>query len=235
MEDAERQRIERIRQLLFPNEYSSRQQDPRPQSYVPYPTASNSDFGRRLSQMFVPPARQPLSPGQTLQGLGFGMMNGFTRYGTPSSPVVLDDRTSQAGSTRRHIFSPLLTPPIATRQYPFGSVPGDRHIWDPRPGDYSVPAPDAKEIKELLSNIRPDDDIEMDKDAVIPGLASHVRLMKHQQASHFSIRLTLDGLGVDAKDGGRQNARWPPGRRDGSREDHSEVWSACSELKVVLP
>jgi hypothetical protein len=114
-------------------------------------------------------------------------------------------------------------------------VRGDQEIWGAPPGDYSVPAPDAKEIEELLSNIRPDEDIEVDKDAVIPGLASQVRLMKHQQAGHFSTQLTLDGLGVDGKDGGRQKPRRPSGRRDGSREDDSEVGSACSELRVVLP
>lgn len=212
MEEAERQRIERLHQLLFPHGYSPRQQDPRPQTYVPFPTASSSDFGQRTSQMFVPPARQPWPLAQTLQGLDLGMRNGFARYGTPSNPIVLNDTTSQAGPPRRNIFFPLPAPPIVTGQYPFGSVRGDQYIWNPRPADYSVPAPDAKEIKELLSNIRPDEDIEVDREAVIPGLAWHIRLMKHQQAGHFSTKLTLDGLGVDAKDGGQQKPRRPPRR-----------------------
>jgi hypothetical protein len=48
--------------------------------------------------------------------------------------------------------------------------------------DYNVPAPSNDEIKELLSNIRPDEEIKIeDKDAIIPGMAKHMRLMKHQQ------------------------------------------------------
>jgi hypothetical protein len=48
--------------------------------------------------------------------------------------------------------------------------------------DYSVPNPSSEEIKDLLANIRPDEDIKVeDKDAIIPGLAPHMRLMKHQQ------------------------------------------------------
>jgi hypothetical protein len=70
-----------------------------------------------------------LSLAQTLQGLELGVRNGFTHDGTSSNPIVLNDpSTSQAGSPRRNIFSPLLTPPIATRQYPFDSVRGDQHI-----------------------------------------------------------------------------------------------------------
>ena len=48
--------------------------------------------------------------------------------------------------------------------------------------DHPVPSPSADEIKELLLNIRPDEDIKVeDKDAFVPGLATHMRLMKHQQ------------------------------------------------------
>jgi SNF2 family DNA or RNA helicase len=50
------------------------------------------------------------------------------------------------------------------------------------PYDYPVPNPSADEIKDLLANIRPDEDIKVeDTDAIIPGLAEHMRLMKHQQ------------------------------------------------------
>ena len=43
--------------------------------------------------------------------------------------------------------------------------------------------PSADEIKELLANIRPDEEIKTeDKDAIVPGLAPNMRLMKHQQA-----------------------------------------------------
>jgi len=43
--------------------------------------------------------------------------------------------------------------------------------------------PSTDEIKELLANIRPDEEIKTeDKDAIVPGLARNMRLMKHQQA-----------------------------------------------------
>jgi hypothetical protein len=217
MEDAERQRIERLHQLLFPHEYGPRPQDPRRQSYEPYPTASSSDFGQGMWRLFPPTGRQPFSLAQTFQGSEVGMRNGFIHFGTPSSPLALNYPTSQAGLPRGNMFPPLVTPPFATSQYPFGSGHGAQYIGNPPPSDYSAPVPDAKEIKELLSNIRPDEDIDVDKDAVVPGLAPHVRLMKHQQASHFSTHLTSDGLGVDAKDGGQQQPRRSSGRRDGSR------------------
>jgi hypothetical protein len=44
--------------------------------------------------------------------------------------------------------------------------------------------PSANEIKDLLANIRPDEDIKVeDKDSIIQGLARHMRLMKHQQVT----------------------------------------------------
>jgi len=89
MDEAERRRIERLRQLLFPDGYSPHQQDPWPQTYLPYPTASNPDLGQRTSQMFVPPTRQPLSLAHTLQGLEPGMANGFTGYGPVSHENLL--------------------------------------------------------------------------------------------------------------------------------------------------
>ena len=62
--------------------------------------------------------------------------------------------------------------------------------------------PSSVEIKELLSNIRPDEDIKLeDKDAIIPGLAKHMRLMKHQQVFSSSYCLIVDGIGLDAEDG----------------------------------
>jgi hypothetical protein len=185
MEDTELRRIKRLRQLLFPHGYTPGSQDPQRQSYEPYPTASSSDFGQGMWRSFPPTGRQPLSAAQTFQGSELGMTNGFTRFGTPSSPFTLNYPTSQAGLPRGNMLPPLVTPLFATGQYPFGSGRGVQYIGNPRPSDYSAPVPDAKEIKELLSNIRPDEYIEVDKDAVIPGLAPHVRLMKHQQASHF--------------------------------------------------
>jgi hypothetical protein len=50
--------------------------------------------------------------------------------------------------------------------------------------DYHFGNPSSEEIKELLANIRPDEEIETDdKDAIVPGLAKNMRLMKHQQVS----------------------------------------------------
>ena len=71
--------------------------------------------------------------------------------------------------------------------------------------DWNVPGPSTEEIKDLLSNIRPDEDIKVeDKDAIIEGMAPQMRLMKHQQVRFWRYDLTVDGIGVDAKDGGQQ-------------------------------
>jgi hypothetical protein len=60
--------------------------------------------------------------------------------------------------------------------------------------DYAVPNPSADEIKELLSNIRPDEEIKVeDKDAIIPGMAGHMRLMKHQQMGLAWMQKMEDG------------------------------------------
>ena len=48
--------------------------------------------------------------------------------------------------------------------------------------DWNVPGPSTEEIKDLLSNIRPDEEIKVeDKDAILDGMAPQMRLMKHQQ------------------------------------------------------
>ena len=71
--------------------------------------------------------------------------------------------------------------------------------------DWNVPGLSTEEIKDLLSNIRPDEDIKVeDKDAIIEGMALQMRLMKHQQVRFLRYDLTLDGIGMDAKDGGQQ-------------------------------
>jgi hypothetical protein len=55
------------------------------------------------------------------------------------------------------------------------------------PYDQYYGPPSSDEIKELLANIRPDEEIEIeDKDAIVAGLAKNTRLMKHQQV-HFLL------------------------------------------------
>jgi len=88
---------------------------------------------------------------------------------------------------------------------------------------HNVPGLKAKDVEQLLSNIHPDGDIKANEHAAVPLL---VPLMEHQKASRFSPWLTIDRIGMDAEDGGRHEQRRHSGRRDGSRENHSEVWLA---------
>ena len=90
--------------------------------------------------------------------------------------------------------------------------------------DWNVPGPSTEEIKDLLSNIRPDEDIKVeDKDAIIEGMAPQMRLMKHQQVRVLRYDLTVDGIGMDAKDGGQQEQGWSARGRDGSWQNYSKV------------
>lgn len=58
------------------------------------------------------------------------------------------------------------------------------------PYDQYYGAPSSDEIKELLANIRPDEEIEVeDKDAIVAGLAKNTRLMKHQQVRLFLFQI----------------------------------------------
>jgi hypothetical protein len=58
------------------------------------------------------------------------------------------------------------------------------------PYDQYYGAPSSDEIKELLANIRPDEEIEVeDKDAIVAGLAKNTRLMKHQQVGLFLFQI----------------------------------------------
>ena len=60
--------------------------------------------------------------------------------------------------------------------------------------DHGMPPLTSDEIKDLLANIRPDEDIKVeDKDAIIPGLAKHMRLMKHQQMGLAWMQKMEDG------------------------------------------
>ena len=135
----------------------------------------------------------------------------FIGQGTSSSPITLD--SPQA--TRQFMWPPQRNPlsPSVPGTVPNGNLlnngwpfPGQQF---PRPAqnidpasylpnlpvfDYNVPAPSTEEIKDLLSNIRPDEEIKIeDKDAIIPGLAKNMRLMKHQQMGVAWMQKMEDG------------------------------------------
>ena len=107
--------------------------------------------------------------------------------GTSSNPISIGDsppliRTPPIPSL------PQLTPPVLNGGWPTGfpnpftSQPARDPSHYLQSYDYHVPNPSAEEIKDLLANIRPDEDIKVeDKDAIIAGMAPHMRLMKHQQ------------------------------------------------------
>jgi len=77
-------------------------------------------------------------------------------------------------------------------------LPPVSRLFPPRYVDYGhhYGNPSADEIKELLANIRPDEEIKTeDKDAIVPGLARNMRLMKHQQARRPFIAMVNDRWG----------------------------------------
>lgn len=118
-----------------------------------------------------------------------------TGIGTSSNPISLDDSPPQTRTLQSNTHIPNFSLPQSmaalnngwpvnlTNPFSSQSTTNDPALYLTRiPHDYPVPNPSADEIKELLANIRPDEDIKVeDKDAIIPGLAPQMRLMKHQQ------------------------------------------------------
>jgi hypothetical protein len=147
-----------------------------------------------------------------------GPSSNFSGFGTSSNPIALDDDSVPVLQNYTQVptygipHAPLVNNPFlnngwSAQQNPFTQSPSVK-IEPPQylnrvPAyDYPVPNPSQDDIKELLANIRPDEDIKVeDTDAIIPGLASHMRLMKHQQVLPWCMILTVDGPSMDAKDG----------------------------------
>jgi hypothetical protein len=100
----------------------------------------------------------------------------------------------------------LLAQDMARRQHLYQPQPVPAPLAQNAPYDQYYGAPSTDEIKELLANIRPDEEIEIeDKDAIVEGLAKNTRLMKHQQVHFLPFpSLMVDGRRVDAKDGRRE-------------------------------
>jgi hypothetical protein len=116
--------------------------------------------------------------------------------GTSSNPISVDDFPPHFPVPKRNPFLPtpsVQTPPLlnngwsASYQLP-SQRPAAQTIVQSQPSymypsyDWNVPGPSTEEIKDLLSNIRPDEEIKVeDKDAILDGMAPQMRLMKHQQ------------------------------------------------------
>lgn len=136
---------------------------------------------------------------------------------TPWGSVSMSDSQSFLRPSQPRLPQPPVTPPSFPSfpkfndgwptTYTKPSLPSTSTSFPPFPHirtyDYPMPNVSANEIKELLANIHPDDDIKVeDKNAIVPGLESRMRLMKHQQVLDMRTFLMVDGVGVDAKDGG---------------------------------
>jgi hypothetical protein len=122
------------------------------------------------------------------------MAMAYTGFGTPSNPIDVTDSPPQQRVLQTNTMIPNFTlpggplnngwpTPLNPFAGPSSSKPVDPAQYLSRlPYDYNVPNPSQDEIKELLANIRPDEDIKLeDKDAIVSGLAPNMRLMKHQQ------------------------------------------------------
>jgi len=117
------------------------------------------------------------------------------RAGTSSNPISLDDSPPHVAVGQRNPFVslPSRTPSVLNNGWQSGyhppvARPAQNPVTQNYPSymypsyDWTVPGPSTEEIKDLLSNIRPDEDIKVeDKDAIIDGMAPQMRLMKHQQ------------------------------------------------------
>ena len=134
----------------------------------------------------------------------------FVGLGTSSNPIDLENPSRTTGpSTYRPSYQSFralassIGSALLNKGWPVpGQTPQSNQTFDPAsylnitPSayDYTVPAPSTEEIKELLSNIRPDEEIKVeDEDAIIPGLAKHMRLMKHQQMGLAWMQKMEDG------------------------------------------
>ena len=165
---------------------------------------------RQAQPSFINPYEQQRHPQQNYSAI-------LQNAGTSSNPISLDSPPH----LQTHFQKPTFIPPVPSvlnlnngwgggYQQPVpkpssqGAVPSQPGYMYPS-YDWNVPGPSTEEIKDLLSNIRPDEDIKVeDKDAIIDGMAPQMRLMKHQQVRFLRYDLTVDGIGMDAKDGGQQ-------------------------------
>lgn len=187
-----------------PNQFAAQQASPEQarQWNAPFPASQISpvdpDNGRRLREFMLQQQQQQqhLNWVANRQQLN-GTSSNSSGFGTSSNPIALDDDTVPV--LQNHTQFPSFGIPRA----PLVNNPFLNNGWTPQPNpfappmpikmdpsqylnrvpyNYAVPNPSQDEIKELLANIRPDEDIKIeDTDAIIPGLASHMRLMKHQQ------------------------------------------------------
>lgn len=124
-----------------------------------------------------------------------GMSYVFNAAGTSSNPINVDSppqsRPLQTNTYIPNVNLPGAIPLINNgwpSTYQNRSAPNDAagYLRSISQHDYTYGNPSSDEIKELLANIRPDEDIKVeDKDAIIPGFARHMRLMKHQQVCVF--------------------------------------------------
>jgi len=172
-----------------------------------------SEF-RQAQPSFINPYEQQRQAHQNYSAI-------LRHAGTSSNPISLDDSPTHL---QIPFQKPTFIPPVPSASLPallnngWGvgyqqpvPRPSSQGAVSSQPGymypsyDWNVPGPSTEEIKDLLSNIRPDEDIKVeDKDAIIEGMAPQMRLMKHQQVRFWRYDLTVDGIGVDAKDGGQQ-------------------------------
>jgi hypothetical protein len=89
--------------------------------------------------------------------------------GTSSNPIYLVD-------------SPPPSPP--SQRHPSRSIHDENPTSTPNPAipGHEFDGKSAEEIEDLLSNIRPDEDIKVENEnGIIPGLAENTKLMRHQQ------------------------------------------------------
>jgi hypothetical protein len=187
--------LQRMQQLTLP------QQQLQTQWQQPQPSLNQPQQGPSVAYLqqvaMIQRQRQLLQQRQNQARFQPWSNQGYNSgVGTSSNPINLGD--SPLVQTPPIHFPlpnlPQLTPPVLNGgwptgyQNPFASQPARDPAHYLQSYDYPVPNPSAEEIKDLLANIRPDEDIKVeDKDAIIPGMASHMRLMKHQQVVSYCM------------------------------------------------
>ena len=197
---AQQEALQQQQQLLLQRQQRMLQQlqhQPMQQSPLSQPA-----FQHQFNQLVMP--QQPINvtrslpwapqPQKQQQPPSYSMSFGFSGTGTTSSPIIVDDSLPQSKPLINSLFPPITLPssiPLVNSGWPtkypnpHGLQVNDptgflRHMHHQR--DHSYGNPTSDEIKDLLANIRPDEEFKVeDKDAIIPGLAKHMRLMKHQQ------------------------------------------------------
>ena len=192
----QRQYLQKLQQRQQQIQRQAMQQSPLSQPTYPHQLTSQLEMSTQPlnATRSLPWVTQPQKQQQQQQS-GYSMSSGFSGTGTSFSPIKLGDSPPQSRFPQTNSLFPHITLPpsipIVNNGWPTsypnlnGSQANDpvgylRHIHHQR--DYSYANPTTDEIKDLLANIRPDEEFKVeDKDAIIPGLAKHMRLMKHQQ------------------------------------------------------